>query len=106
MVLVTNNWRMWLLGLGASLIIFLVVFFVAIKPAENTANQAVKSGLQQTQQAINQAQKSISNSSGQAGAAGSAATKTLNSASKLAACVSAAGTDASKLSQCEVKFGG
>jgi type II secretory pathway component PulM len=97
---------MWFLGLGASLIIFLVVYFVAIKPAENTANQAVKSGLQQSQQAINQAQKSISSASGQAGAAGSAATKTLSSASKLAACVSAAGTDASKLSQCQIKFGG
>jgi hypothetical protein len=101
---------MWFLGLGASLIIFLVVYFVAIKPAENTANQAVKSGLQQTQQAINQAQKSVSSQSGSAGAAGAAASKATNkvlsSASKLTACVSAAGTDPSKLSQCQIKFGG
>jgi predicted PurR-regulated permease PerM len=116
MVLVTASWRMWLIGLAASLAIFGVVYFTVIKPDQNTANQALKSGLQQTQQAINQAQKQLSTTGGQAssvvsqatkqaGAANSQAQKTLNNVSKLATCVSAAGTDAAKLSECQVKFG-
>lgn len=98
MVIVTNNWRLWALGLVSSLVIFLIVFFAVIKPAQNTANQALHQGLQQTQQAIKQSQKAFGGNS--------AAQKTLSKAQKLTQCVAAAGTDPSKLSACQSKFGG
>ena len=116
MVLVTGNWKMWFAGLAASLLIFGVLFFTVIKPSSDTANQAVKSGMQQSQQAINQAQQQLSNASsqskaatksagGQANAANSQAQATLSKAAKLTQCVSAAGTDVTKLQTCQVKFG-
>jgi hypothetical protein len=111
MVLVTGNWKMWLVGLSASLVIFAVVYFTVIQPDQNTANQAIKTGLQQSQQAINQAQKQFSNASGQVGsssgqAAGATAqtNQTLSKAQKLTACLSAAGTDTGKIQACQAKF--
>jgi hypothetical protein len=101
MVLVTGNFRLWLVGMAASLIIFAVVFFTVIKPSTDTANQAIKSGLQQTQQALNNAGQQLKSDGGSAGAAGSQA---LSTAQKLTACVTAAGTDPSKLQACQVKF--
>jgi F0F1-type ATP synthase membrane subunit b/b' len=95
MVLVTGNFRLWLIGMAASLAIFAVVFFTVIKPSTDTANQAVKSGLQQTSRLLDQASK-------QAGGAGSQA---LSAAQKLQACVAAAGTDTSKLAACQSQFG-
>jgi F0F1-type ATP synthase membrane subunit b/b' len=116
MVLVTGNWKMWFAGLAASLVIFGVLFFTVIKPNSDTANQAVRSGMQQSQQAINQAQQQLSNASGQAKGAGKSASgqanaansqaqQTLSKAAKLTQCVAAAGTDATKLQTCQVKFG-
>ncbi len=120
MVLVTNNWRLWMVGMAASLVIFAVVFFTVIQPSENTANQALKSGLQQTQQVLNQAQKQVASDSGQAGAtagtvqqraasgqasgAAGTAEKVLSRAQKLTACVTSAGTDPTKLQACQAKF--
>ncbi|MGA8716864.1 MAG: hypothetical protein WB557_02545, partial [Solirubrobacteraceae bacterium] len=96
MVMVTGNWRVAIAGLVASLVIFGVVFFAVIKPSENTANQALKTGLQQTQQVLNQAQKQTSAAESSttpqvASAAGQAQT-TLNKAAKLTTCLSQAGT--------------
>jgi hypothetical protein len=105
MVLVTNNWRLWAIGMAASLAIFVVVFFAVIKPSTDTANQAIKTGIQQSQQVINQAKKQLG-SSGVSGAASTQANATLNKAAKLTACVGAAGTDASKLANCQAQFGG
>lgn len=115
MVLVTGSWKMWLAGVAASLVIFGVVFFTVIKPNSDTANQAVKSGMQQTQQAVKQAQQQLSNQTSEAKAAGQAAgsqasavssqaQQTLSKAAKLTNCVAAAGTDATKLQACQVKF--
>jgi type II secretory pathway component PulM len=104
MVLVTGNWRIWLAGMAASLVMFAVIYFAVIQPSTNTANQAVRTGLQQSQQIINQAKKTLSNGGGQTGAAGSTAQKTLNTAGKLAACVSAAGADPTKLEACQTKY--
>lgn len=101
MVLVSNNWRLWLVGMAASLAIFLVVFFTVIKPSTDTANQAIKSGMQQEQQVLNQAQKQLKN----AGGSGGAGSQALSTAKKLAACVTAAGTDTGKLAACQTKFG-
>jgi predicted PurR-regulated permease PerM len=117
MVLVTGNWRVALAGLAASLVIFGVLFFTVISPSQNTANQAIKTGLQQSQQALNQAQKQLSNAAGQAGssasqassAAGTAAgtaQQTVNKAAKLAGCLASAGTDVSKVQACQAQYGG
>ena len=112
MVLVTGNWRIALAGLAASLLIFGVLFFAVIQPSENTANQAVKTGLQQGQQALNQAQKQLSTASSQAGSAASQssavtsqAQQTLNRAAKLTNCLSQAGIDTSKVAACQANFG-
>jgi hypothetical protein len=101
MVLVSTSWRLWLVGMAVSLAIFGVVYFTVIKPSTDTANQAIKSGLQQTQQVLNQAQKQLKNTGG----AGAGSSQALSNAQKLTACVAAAGTDPSKLSACQVKFG-
>ena len=105
MVLVTGNWRLWMVGMVASLAIFAVVFFTVIKPSENTANQALKTGLQQSQQAISQAQKQVSSAAGQSTVSTKKAQATLNNVSKLTSCVSAAGTDATAIQACQAKFG-
>lgn len=69
-----------------------------IRPSTNTANQVLKTGLNQTQQVIRQAQKQISSVSGSENAA---AGKALSSAATLSSCVAAAGTDATKLQSCQ-----
>jgi hypothetical protein len=103
MIFITTSWRMWLVGLAASLAIFGVVYFTVIRPDNNTANQAIKSGLQQSQQAINQAQQQLSKAGGQTRVKAKARHE-LNKASRLSACVAAAGTDATKLQACQVQF--
>lgn len=129
MVVVTGNWRIALAGLAASLLIFGVLFFAVIQPSQNTANQAVKAGLQQGQQALDQAQQQLNSATtpaapaspaSPASTAGTAATaqtqqaiagatskaqQTLNKAAKLANCLSAAGIDASKVAACQANFG-
>jgi type II secretory pathway component PulM len=103
MVLINRSGRLWMVSLAASLIVFAVVYFTVIKPSSDTANQALRSGLQQSQQVLNQAQQQLKGVGGQAGAAGS---KALSAAQKLTACVTAAGTDTSKLAACQSQFGG
>jgi|HubBroStandDraft_3_1064219.scaffolds.fasta_scaffold356922_1 hypothetical protein len=109
MVYVTGNWRVAIAGLVASLVIFCVVFFTVIKPSQNTANQALKTGLQQTQQVLNQAQKQTSAATSQAAPQVSSATgqaqQTLSKAAKLTTCLSQAGTDTTKLTACQANFG-
>jgi hypothetical protein len=103
MIVVSNNWRMWAAGTAVSLVIFLIVFFVAIKPSTDTANNALKTGLKQSQQALNQTKSQLNNAASDA----TGAQKTqLSNAAKLTACVQAAGTDTSKLETCRVKFPG
>jgi hypothetical protein len=91
--------------MAASLVIFAVVYFAVIKPDQNAANQALKSGLQQSQQVINQAQKQLKSSGAGGTAAGTQAQKTLSQAQKLTACVQSAGTDAGAIASCQAKFG-
>jgi peptidoglycan hydrolase CwlO-like protein len=113
MVVVTNSWRVWAIGMAVSLLIFGVVFFTVIKPSTDTANQAVKSGIQQSQQVLSQAQKQISSAtgqagatSGQAGAAAGQAQQTVNRAAKLASCLASAGIDSGKIQACQSQYGG
>lgn len=116
MVLITGNWRVALAGLAASLLIFAVLFFTVIQPSENTANQAVKAGLQQSQQALTDAQKQLSNASSQTPGTSSQVQKQISSATgqaqqqlskaaKLANCLSQAGLDTSKVSACQAQYG-
>lgn len=116
MVLVTGNWRIALAGLAASLLIFGVLFFTVIQPSQNTANQAVKAGLQQSQQALTQAQQQLSTASTtpvpaapqaqqQIAGATSQAQQTLSKAAKLANCLSLAGVDTTKIAACQANFG-
>ena len=112
MVLVTGNWRVALAGLAASLVIFAVLFFTVIQPGQNTANQAIKTGLQQSQQALNQAQKQLSNAATQAGSSTSQASsvagtaqQTVSKAAKLAGCLASAGLDTSKVQACQAQYG-
>ena len=110
MVLVTSNWRIWLVGMAASLVIFAVTYFAVIAPSMSTANQALKSGLQQTQQAVKQAQQQLSSGngsgsgSGQASPAAGQAQQTLGNAAKLTTCLAAACTDPTKLQACQAKY--
>jgi Zn-dependent oligopeptidase len=105
MVLVTNNWRLWAVGMVTSIAIFVVVYFAVIQPSTNTANQAFKTGIQQSQQVINQARKQL-DSSGASNAVSSQASQQLDKASKLTSCVASAGTDPSKLASCQSQYGG
>lgn len=111
MVLISNNPRYWLAGMAVSLVLFAVLFFTVIQPDNNTANQAVKSGLQQSQQALNQAQKQITSSEGSAAGASKAAsnatqqaTQQVNNASKLAGCLESAGTNLTAAEACKTKY--
>jgi flagellar biosynthesis/type III secretory pathway M-ring protein FliF/YscJ len=89
-MLVVSSGRWWLASAAVSLIIFLIVYFTVIKPDNNTANQLLKSGEQQVQQAVHNA-----NASGAKVPAG---------VSNLANCIVAAGTDTGKIEACQSKF--
>ncbi len=106
MYIVTGSRRLWFVSAGVSLILFLIVYFTVIRPDNNAANQALKSGLQQSQQVLSQAQKQLSSSGASASGAGAQAQKQLSQAAKLTACVQAAGTDTGAIATCQSKYGG
>jgi fructose-1-phosphate kinase PfkB-like protein len=106
MYVITGSRRMWFVSAAISLILFLVVYFTVIKPDNNAAQQALRTGLQQSQQVINQAQKQLKASGASSSAVGSQAQTQLSRAAKLTACVQAAGTDTGKITACQSKFGG
>jgi flagellar biosynthesis/type III secretory pathway M-ring protein FliF/YscJ len=89
-MLVLSSGRWWLASAAVSLIIFLIVYFTVIRPDNNTANQLLRSGEQQVQQAVNSAK-----ASGAQVPAG---------VTNLANCIAAAGTDTSKIEACQSKF--
>jgi hypothetical protein len=131
MVLITQSRRLWLVGMAVSLGIFLVLYFTVIRPDNNAANQALKTGLQQSQQVLKQAQQQVNSAagaassqtgaasgqtgaasgqtgaaSGTAGSVSAAAGQAVSKAQKLAACVVSAGTDTTKLQSCQSQYGG
>ncbi len=89
-MLVLSSGRWWLASAAVSLIIFLIVYFTVIKPDNNTANQLLKSGEQQVQQAVNSAKSS--------------GAKVPAGVTNLANCIAAAGTDTGKIQACDSKF--
>ena len=102
MVLVTTNWKMYLVGLAVSLGVFLVIYFTVIKSSTDTANKAIQTGLEQTQRGLDQAQKQLN----QTGSGNSKANAELDSAQKLAQCLSAAGTDTDAVASCQAQYAG
>jgi type II secretory pathway component PulM len=86
----------WLAGLAVSVGIFAVVYFTVIKPTTDTANDAIRTNLEQTQQQLNEAEQH----------APDAQTKQqISNAAKLTGCLSDAGTDVSQVEDCQAKFG-
>jgi hypothetical protein len=92
---------MWAASTTVSLIVFGVIYFSVIKPATDTANQALKNGLQQTQQVISQATKQVTT----AGQTNGAASQAVQKAAKLTSCLVSAGTDVTKIQACTTKYG-
>jgi hypothetical protein len=129
MVLVTTNKRMWAVGLVVSVALFALVYITVIKPSSDTANQAVKSGMQQSEQVLKQAEQQLSSVSvpastsparvvvpaSQPSVAAAAnvadshgehqAAQLIGASAKLASCVSAAGTNEAQLQVCQSQFG-
>jgi hypothetical protein len=89
-MLVVSNGRWWIVSAAVSLVIFLIVYFTVIKPSTDTANQLLRNGEQQVQQAVNQASHS--------------GLKVPAGVTNLANCIAAAGTDTGKIEACQAKF--
>jgi F0F1-type ATP synthase membrane subunit b/b' len=90
-----GGWKYWLAGLAVSVGIFAVLYFTVIKPTTDTANDAIRTSLDQAQQELNQAQKQAPNGP---------AKQQLSQAEKLTACLQDAGTDVSKVQECQSKY--
>jgi hypothetical protein len=80
-----------LISLAISLTVAAIIYFAVIKPNTDSANNAVRVGEQQVQQAVNNANR----------ATGGAVPKSVQN---LTACIASAGTDTGKLSACQAKF--
>ena len=117
MVIVSTIRNPWLrlLAIVTPLLIFGVIYLTVIRPDNNTANHAINQGLQQVQRAVTQAQQQVNNATKSSAAQSSAAASQANTAAsqavsqtskaeKLAACVSAAGTNTGQLQACEAKY--
>lgn len=90
-----GGWKYWLAGLAVSVGIFAVLYFTVIKPTTDTANDAIRTSLNQAQQQLDQAQKNAPDAQ---------AKKQLSQAEKLTACLQDAGTDVSKVQDCQAKY--
>jgi hypothetical protein len=90
-----GGWKYWLAGMVVSVGIFAVIYFTVIKPTTDTANKALTQSLHQAHRQLNQAQQQ---------APDSASKKQLGKAEKLTACLEQAGTDVSKVQDCQSKY--
>lgn len=108
MVLVTRNPLWWLAGTAVSLIIVAVIYFAAIKPSTDSANKTVKQTEKQAQQLIDSTTKQVQQATKSAGSssagATSAAQSAVDKAAKLAACITKAGTDVTKIQACNAQY--
>lgn len=91
MTIVVRNPIYRVISLIVTLAIIAIVYVAVIKPSNDTANNAIKAGEQQVQQAVNNANKQTG------GAIPSGVTNLVD-------CVAAAGTDTSKIAACKSKF--
>jgi ABC-type transport system substrate-binding protein len=90
MFVVVSRPRYWLVGAAVSLIIFLIMYFTVIRPDNNAANNALRSGEQQVNQAIHNAKAS--------------GAKVPAGVTNLTSCLAAAGTNTSQIQACTAKF--
>lgn len=90
-----GGWKYWLAGLAVSVGIFAVLYFTVIKPTTDTANDAIRTSLNQAQQQLHNAQQNAPDAQ---------AKKQLSQAEKLTACLQDAGTDVSKVQECQSKY--
>jgi hypothetical protein len=106
MVLINNNWRIWLAGLAASLLVFGVIYFAALKPSSDTATQAAKAGSQQTQQALKQVTTALGSGvpNGSAVPSSTASNLQVHSAAALAQCLAAAGGNPTAVQACHTNY--
>lgn len=91
-----GGWKYGLAALAVSVGIFAVIYFTVIKPTTDTANDVLRKSLHQSQQQINQAKKNAPDAQSK---------KQLSQVEKLTACIADAGTDVSKVQDCQAKFG-
>lgn len=105
MYVITGSRRLWFLSAAVSLVLFLIVYFAVIRPDNNAANAALKTGLQQSQQVLNQAQQQLKSTGASGSAAGAQANQQLSQAAKLTSCIQAAGTDTGAIATCQSKYG-
>ena len=90
MFVVVSRPRYWLVGAAVSLIIFLIMYFTVIRPDNNLATSALKSGEQQLNQAVHSAAAS--------------GAKVPAGVTNLTSCLAAAGADTSQIQACTKKF--
>lgn len=86
MLIVVRNTKARIALALVPIILFLLVYFLVVRPDQNTANQAVNQGLQQVNQQV------------QSDPAAPASVKNLT------ACLTAAGTNVSAIQACRAKF--
>jgi hypothetical protein len=91
MTIVVRNPVYRLVSLGITIAIIAIVYFAVIKPNNDTANNVVKQGEQQLQQAVNNANKATH------GAVPAGVTNLVD-------CIAKAGTDTDKIAACRSKF--
>jgi flagellar biosynthesis/type III secretory pathway M-ring protein FliF/YscJ len=91
MTIVVRNPMYRAVALVVSIAIIAILYFTVIKPNNDTANNAVKQGEQQLQQAVTNANKQSG------GAVPAGVTSLVN-------CIAAAGTDTGKIAACHAKF--
>jgi hypothetical protein len=90
-----GGWKYWLAGMVVSVGIFAVIYFTVIKPTTDTANDVLRKSLHESQQQLNEAKKNAPDAQSK---------KQLSQAEKLTACLQDAGTDVSKVQDCQAKF--
>jgi hypothetical protein len=93
-----------LVGLLVTVGILAAIYFFAIKPATDTANNAINSfsePLKQAEQSVAQAQDQLQHG---AKSGGSGSQSDLNQLNKLQKCVNKAGQDVNKLERCTKRF--
>lgn len=95
MVYNSGGGKYWIVGLLVSVGIFAVLYFTVIKPTTDTANKALNQSLHAAHQQLHNAQQQ---------APDAASKKELSQAEKLTACLQDAGTDVSKVQDCQAKF--
>jgi F0F1-type ATP synthase membrane subunit b/b' len=90
-----GGWKYWLAGLAVSVGIFAVLYFTVIKPTTDTANDAIRTSLSQAQQQLDEARQNAPDAQSK---------QQLSQAEKLTGCLQDAGTDVSKVEDCQAKY--